>query len=278
VKAGPDHGAVFVWMKGLPPAWRLRLHSDSVARVADDVNALFRQLWLETDPTLARDRYVAGADLSERIRELALGGLHARSAADKLSLMVADLVLDFRGAVAAGTIVSDPKLCRLALEEAAKTDDLSLFLSLAELGCDLTQSLAGGGTPADHALASGSMQVARELLSRGVPVPNGIRNAAPFASVELVTELLSRGAEPDFDAVLSAVAYDQLEAGVEIAKALLERDPGALEELCGAAAERAGQDEDAAKRLEDGKMGSNETPAEMRGRAGRYRELARRLG
>jgi hypothetical protein len=277
VKPGPEHGAVFVWMKGLPPAWRLRLHEDSVARVADDVRSLFRQLCLETDPTVAGDRYVAGSDLSERIEELARSGKSGQSAAEKLNQLVAKVVLDFRAALDDGSIGSDMRLARLALEAAARNDDVELVARLAELECDLGQLLGGGGTAVDHALACGSLNVARELLGRGLSAPNGIKNGAPFCSVDLVKELLSHGAEPDFDAVLTAASYDHLDGAIEIARALLASDPGVLDELLAAAQERADDEEARAKRVESGEMGSNKTPAEMRARAERYRALGSRL-
>lgn len=273
VKPGPDHGAVFVWMKGLPPAWRLRLHADSVARVADDVPALFRELCLESDPTLEGEHYVAGSDLHERVQELSGTNATGRSVAEKLNRLIAATVLDFRASLDSGSIVREARLRRMALEHSADKDDVVLLSRLAELGCDLDEALTGGGTTVDHALARGSLGVVTHLLGRGVSVTNGLRNGAPFATLQLVKELLARGAEPDFHAVLSATAHDQLAGACEIATALIATDEGVREELIAEAGSRAEDDESGAVRIESGQMFSNETPMEYRARAGRYHQL-----
>lgn len=273
VKPGPEHGAVSVWMRGLPPAWRLRLHADSVARVADDVRSLFRELCLEADPTLAGAHYVTGWDLCERVQELAKSGATGRTVADKLNQIIAETVLDFRTALEDGSIATQSRLRRMALEEAAAKDDVALLSRLAELGCDLGETLTGGGTTVDHALARGSLDVAKELLARGVPVPNGIKNGAPFASLELVRELLARGAEPDFQAVLTATDSNHLDGAREIASVLVLDDPGVRDELISEAESLIEQEETSAASIVSGKMSSNETPLEYAARAARYRAL-----
>lgn len=275
VAPGPDHGAVFIWMKGLPPAWRLRLHEDSIARVADDVPALFRELAFDIDP--AEDEDSAGRELLERLDQLAALGAAGESARARLAALVRGAVLDWRAAVADGTVTGSPRLRRLAIEAAARADDVELIGELMRLGCALDERLGGGGTAIDHALAQDSMSVARILLDQNVSVVDGIRNAAPHASPELVRELLARGAEPDALAALAAVQGGNLDSGLAIARALLQEEPELAGSLREQALDRAEREEAAAARIESGKMGSNQTPAECRADAERLRQFAARL-
>lgn len=276
VAPGPDHGAVFYWMKGLPPAWRLELHEDSAARIADDVPALFAELAFESDPFV--DEESVGRELIDSLGELDPLGPAGASARVRLEALVRGAVLDWRPALADRSIASAQRLRRLALEAACLADDTALLAELERLGCALDERLRGGGAPIDHALARGSMAAARMLLDRGMPVVDGIRNGAPHAGVELVRELLARGAEPDAIAALTAVGSDLLESGVEIARALVASEPEAAEELREEALERAAGEEETADRIETGAMGSNQTPAEYRANAARLRAFAERLG
>src|SRR5690606_24487545 len=65
----PDHGAVLAWKKGLPPAWRHRLHEDSLATVAGSVEGAFAALHLEEDPLAPAGDYFSGQALLEYLDE-----------------------------------------------------------------------------------------------------------------------------------------------------------------------------------------------------------------
>lgn len=277
VAPGKDYGAVFAWMQGLPPAWRLRLHQDSVARIADDVPALFRSLALERDPAKLGEEYGSGKDLLAAVEALSESSPAGASAATKLREVINTAILNWRAAIEDGTIAKNERLRRLALETSARDNDVQLAQRLADVGCDLTEKISGGGTALDHALMSGSMPLVRFLLDRNLPVTDAIRNGASVATKELVEELLARGAEPDRGAALTAVREGHLEGGVMIANALFDSDPLEIAQLMEQSIEYAEREEDSARRVESGQMGSNETPDDMRNTAMRYREFAKRL-
>jgi len=114
-------------------------------------------------------------------------------------------VLDWRGALRAGTIAGQRRLRRLALERAAAGDDLALMQELVARGCDPAEHLRGGLTPVDIALANQGLAVAAWLLERQVPVGNTLRVGAHAVEVGLAEELLRRGASVDASAVAAAV-------------------------------------------------------------------------
>jgi hypothetical protein len=274
---GPDYGAVIAWMQGLPPAWRLRLHEDSVARVADDVPSLFRLLALEQDPATLGDAFGSGRELLSTIDALGARGSSGASAAAKFRSPVSGTILDWRAAIENGSIATNERLRRLAFEAAARDDNVQLTMRLAGLGCSLTEKISGGGTLLDHALVHGSMALVRFLLDRNVPVLDAIRNGSGVATKELVEELLKRGAEPDPSGALGAVRQGHVDGAVLIVQALSETEPFAPSQLAERALQFADQEEDSARRVETGKMSSSESPAEMRATAACYREFAKRI-
>jgi uncharacterized protein YgbK (DUF1537 family) len=75
----------------------------------------------------------------------------------KLRRLVQDTVLDWRGALRAGTIAGQRRLRRLALDRAAAGDDLALMQELVARGCD----------PAVAAAVNNRDVAVVELLARG---------------------------------------------------------------------------------------------------------------
>jgi hypothetical protein len=91
---GPDHGAVVCWRQGLPPGWERR-SDDHAGQIADDLHALFGQLFLAQDPW--QDPAGVGSEMCEAIDELgAVDDPLARSAAAKLRRLVQATVVAHR--------------------------------------------------------------------------------------------------------------------------------------------------------------------------------------
>jgi hypothetical protein len=200
--AGPGHGTVMCWQQGLPAGWELTA-GDRVAPIAADLPALFAQLVLESDPWEAATG--DGADLRDAVEELSRDGdPRLLTAAGKLRHLVQASVLDWRGALRAGTLAGRRRLRRLALERAAAGDDLDLMQALVAQGCDPAEQVRNGLTPIDVALAHRGLTVVRWLLERQVPVANTLRVGARTVDLGLAEELLRRGASVDASAVAAA--------------------------------------------------------------------------
>ena len=273
LEEGPDRGAVFAWMRGLPPAWSLNLHEDSVTRIADDVPALFRLLTLETDPFLAdRGDYSEGSDMAEAIAEVRETD---PDLADALAAKARKAVLDWRAALNAGTIASNSRLRRLALRHAGATGDLGLVDRLAAQGCDLNERYAGNGNLLDHMLLLGHDAAGAALIDRGVDPTNAILTAASALSGERTAQLLALGAAVNGVAARSAAHAGRLETAKLIADTLATRDPAQLAALPGDLENAAIRQEESATRVESGAMCSNLTPAQYRATAVDLRSLKR---
>ncbi|WP_446219346.1 hypothetical protein [Micromonospora sp. IBHARD004] len=190
--AGPDHGAVVCWRQGLPPGWELRA-GDRAGRLADDLGALFGQLVLEQDPW--------GNS----------GDPHARSAAAKLRRLVRATVLDWRRALDPGTLVTQRRLGRLALDRAAANDDVALLARLVALGCDPTEEVRNGLTAIDVALLHRANAVVQWLLERRVPVENSLQVAAHAVDLDLARDLLHQGARINTCVVSRALDNEDVE-------------------------------------------------------------------
>lgn len=201
--AGPDHGAVVCWQEGLPPGWELPA-GDRAGWLADDVRQLFAQLVLEQDPWEAEGD--AGAEIRDAIDELGdSGDPHARAAAAKLRRLVRGTVLNWRSALARGTLHTQRRLRRLALDRAAADDDVPLLARLVTQGCDPAEEVRGGLTPIDVALLNQAPAVVRWLLDRRVPVENCLRVGAHAVDLDLARHLLDRGAPVDAAALTRAL-------------------------------------------------------------------------
>lgn len=166
VAEGPTHGSVHVWMRGLPPSWKLRLHRDRSTRVAPSLRAFFAQLVLEDDPWAPAGEYPSGTDMVAAIDGLRDGG-HG-GLADRVQQAVRQTIQDWRAALRDGSIVDRPALRRLALDRACATDDVALFEALRAAGCDLTGEHRGGGTVLDLAVLRGAAGVARAARQCGI--------------------------------------------------------------------------------------------------------------
>lgn len=270
VEPGPDYGAVFAYSEGIPPAWILSLHEASVARVADDVPALFRMLDLPRDPFDDPEEFESGAELAATIDEIATAD---SAVANRLRGLVRTTVVDWRTALADGRIASQARPRQLALDHAASTGDLDLFSALKAAGCDLDEAFRGGGAALDHALAHGQLEAARWLIADGVRVDNAITNGAHQAPPEMVADLLARGAKPTALAAQQAARAGKMESAVLITNALARIDPPAVRKLIDDLAYWAGGAEATARRIDASALVSNVSAGEYRDEGARMRAL-----
>jgi hypothetical protein len=217
---GENYGAVFAWMRGLPPAWSLRLHEDSLARIADDVPALFHMLALEADPFRPdRPEYCSGCEMVDVIEEIRR---EDEGVADQLADMVRVTVLDWQSSLKAGDIAQQPRLRRLALHDAAQRGDLGLVDTLFRQGCDLNERFAGGGNLLDHFLAHGHDDGAKVLIESGVDPSNAILASAATASVASIKGLLDLGAKVDTTSARTAALQGHPESAILMIDKLAE--------------------------------------------------------
>jgi len=274
VARGEHHGSVVVWMQGLPPAWRLRLHEDSAARVAPDLRSFFTMLALDEDPFADSDDLRSGTEMAAALLPLEAAGPAGVSAARKLRALISAAVVDWRSAVDDGTVAGDERLRRLAWLAAAGEDDAALLARLLELECDPEERVFGGGTVLDQALARGGLAVARLLLDRGVGVSDALRSAGSGLPLALARELLAKGAEVDEQSVVSAAYAGQRELAWLLADAWTERFPDGAPGLARRCRESAERERANADRIDAGDLLSNRSADDCRTRADLLAEIA----
>jgi hypothetical protein len=236
-----DYGAVYAYSRGLPPAWHLQLHEASFTRVADDVRALFRMLYVAHDPlTASADDFPAGLEALKAIDLAREAGKLAASDANRLQALLTGAFADWRSALERGTLSADPRLARLALEHAAEAGDLALLQRLERAGIDLARPLRGGGTVLDFALDHGHIGLANALLDLGLKGgPQTFQCVPDGAGPDLLHRLHQAGAAPNQYAVIAAVRAGRLDNAELLARWFIARDPNnreALRQACDASA------------------------------------------
>ena len=226
VEAGPLHGTVHAWMQGLPPAWILRLNENRAGRVADDVPSLFGKLDLEEDPfTEGGDDIRTGTQVAEVIAERAQDD---PKLAELLKSVVRGSVVDWRGAVASGSIAGSPRLVRIAMLDCCQRGDREALIRLEKAGCNLNAPMRAGGNALDFALGLGQLELAEWLLTKRLDPTNAIKTGARTAPPDLVRRLLKAGAKADAIAARSAALAGLHESAVLIAGALASSERRAL--------------------------------------------------
>jgi hypothetical protein len=207
VAPGEQYGSVAFWMRGLPAAWTHRLHENSMATVAATLNDAFAKLYLESHPDDDSDPYKHGNELFEYLDERINGHGLSQSLAERLIDFYATAVVDWRNMLDAGTVLQSQGARKGALNEAVRTDDAAIITRLAALGDRFEDPVAGSALAIDLAIGHGANGVLRELLRCGAKVPvgalDGMRAEMP---VDLIEQLLTRGAQATFDIAAQAVA------------------------------------------------------------------------
>ncbi|MEZ5956186.1 MAG: SMI1/KNR4 family protein [Hyphomonadaceae bacterium] len=226
VEPGPDFGSVHAWMQGLPPGWVLRLNEDRVSRIADDIPSLFKLLDLASDPfNEGGEQFAMGEQLAAIIEEVSNDDLPL---ADALRSIVRGAVVDWRGALASGTIAGNPRLRRVAMRNAITRDDRELLSELEAAKCSFDEPLRATGNALDLALALGKVELAELFLAKGVSALNAVRNGAHKAPAGLVLRLLKAGSRADGFAARSAALAGLHESAVLIASALTREERSKL--------------------------------------------------
>ncbi|MBB1596900.1 SMI1/KNR4 family protein [Achromobacter sp. UMC46] len=217
VEPGPRAGNIVAWKKGLP-GWTHALQQDGIATIAPDLHAAFAALCLETDPEHDEDSPSVRVleYLDERVSDHAM----PQALADKLTAFYLRARVDWRGPLAAGTLLESAHLAGLALQHALAHDDDALVHQLAGLGMRFDQPLRGSATPVEVALMQHAYAAANALLQAGAPVSaTAIHRIDTKPSADLVQRLLAQGAVADALGVARCVACGSPEAARRVAQA-----------------------------------------------------------
>lgn len=204
----PAYGAVLGWKQGFPPAWRHRLHRDSVAQVAGSLEAAFGALHLEEDPLAPAGDYFSGQALLEYLDDRHSTHGLSLELVDRLVAWYRSARLDWRLALDEGSLAGRPALAHSALRHAVAENDADLVRRLAAAGVPVQAALAGSATALDLALGQGAWAAAHALLDAGAPVPaDALENLVDHpVAPELTERLLRLGAQPDAAAMARCVA------------------------------------------------------------------------
>lgn len=217
VEPGPHAGSIVAWKMGLP-GWTHALQQDGIATIAPNLHAAFAALCLETDPE--HDEDSPGVRVLEYLDERVSDHGMPQALADKLTAFYLRARLDWRGPLAAGTLLESAYLAGLALQHALAHDDDALVRQLAALGMVFDGPLRGSATPVEVALIQHAYAAADALLEAGAPVcPTAIHRIERKPPPQLVRRLLAQGAVPDALGVARCVACGSPEAARLIAAA-----------------------------------------------------------
>lgn len=220
VEPGPRAGSIVAWKKGLP-GWTHALQQDGIATIAPDLHAAFAALCVETDPE--HDEDSPGVRVLEYLDERVSDHGMAQTLADKLTAFYLRARVDWRGPLAAGTLLDFPHLAGLALQHALAHDDDALVQQLAGQGMRFDQPLRGSATPVEVALMQHAYAAADALLQAGAPViATAIHRIDRKPAPALVQRLLAQGAVADALGVARCVACGSPEAARLVAGACAE--------------------------------------------------------
>jgi hypothetical protein len=214
---GPRAGSIVAWKQGLP-GWTHALQQDGIATIAPDLHAAFAALCLETDPEDDLDS--PGVRVLEYLHERVSDHGMPQALADALVAFYRRARVDWRGPLAAGTLMQSPRLAGLALQHAISKDDAALVRQLAEQGMRFDEPLRGSATPVDVALMQHACAAAHALLQAGAAAsPTAIHRFDRKPPAELVERLLAQGAQADALGVARCVACGAPEAARRVAAA-----------------------------------------------------------
>lgn len=250
VEPGPNAGSVVAWKQGLP-GWTHALQQDGIATIAPDLYAAFAALCLESDPE--EDEDSPGVRLLEYLDERVSDHGMPQPLADALLAFYRQALVDWRGPLADGTLLSSPRLAGLALQHAVAHDDAALVQQLAAMGMRFNGPLRGSATPVDVALMQHAYAAADALVQAGAPVADtAIHRLDRKPPAGLVERLLAHGAVADALGVARCVACGAPEAARRVAEACGDGIAEAYAEQRDAMAKRY---EDDLQRVRAGKLG-----------------------
>lgn len=259
-------GAILLYMRGLPPAWSMRLHNDSVACIAEDLPALFRKLVLLHDArTCDPELYPRGDTIWPKIQALIEADpTRGREVED----FFFSARLSWREALESGRIADSDLAQREALLHVARTGDLEALSALVKAGVDPSQELDGRGSLLDFALLYNQLEVARWAVEQGMPATRGLVNARGPLTVPLTEALLSAGAIITPDSVRNAIANDC----VDVARTLTWAAESTAE-IRSALVERTGKARDDADARRTGRLSSSRSAEDYEAEAERLEDF-----
>ncbi|MGE6920228.1 SMI1/KNR4 family protein [Achromobacter kerstersii] len=247
---GPRAGSIVAWKQGLP-GWTHALQQDGIATIAPDLLAAFAALCLETDPE--NDVDSPGVRVLEYVDERVSDHGMPQALADALIAYYRRALVDWRGPLAAGTLMESPRLAGLALQHALSNDDAALVRQLADQGMRFDQPLRGSAKPVEVALMQHAYAAADALLQAGATVsPTAIHRFDDKPSAALVERLLAQGAQADALGVARCVACGSPEAARLVAAACGDGIAAAFVEVRDAMANSYEED---LRRVRAGKLG-----------------------
>jgi hypothetical protein len=225
--ADHDHGAVLLWMQGLPAAWTHRLHENTARGFAPDVQAAFGKFYLAEHPVHGVEQYRAGTELisyvDERVDEHGLD----RVLADRLIDFYAQAVVDWEQLLDAGTIAGQMGAVRSAFTAALHSDDSALINRLGAAGVRFDEPIQGSALATDLAIAGGCNAVLRTLLDSHAPVDaNALRGITKPLDADVMHGLIDRGAEPTAESAAEAAAVGADDAARVIIAAFAAKQRG----------------------------------------------------
>lgn len=202
-----DYGHTLAWKMGLPPAWRHAMHEDGLATIAPTLREAFQCLGLEKDP-VSDDSADTGLEFLEYLDSRRQDHDLPAALADKVIDFYRQAVLDWRGALEAGTLSDNPLLATLALSHAIQQDDAALLRQLLDRGVALDIPLRGDMGPLSLAVINNAWSVFQALLERNPPLPerllDDVNGPVPKA---LVARLLTHPDQASVQATLRCVLH-----------------------------------------------------------------------
>ncbi|WP_431273736.1 SMI1/KNR4 family protein [Variovorax ureilyticus] len=207
VESGADYGHVLAWKQGLPQAWAHEMHEDGMTTVAHDLYAAFEALRLDEDPLEPAGEYFTGQALLEYLDDRHQEDGLPIELMDKVIAFYRQAMVDWRAALADGTLGDNGPLSRIALRHAVATDDAELVAKLHVAGVSLEGPLSGSAIATDLAISHGAHAAAAALVRAGAPVaPDALDEIDNPISPELADLLLTHGAQPSPTAIAECVA------------------------------------------------------------------------
>ena len=253
VLPGPKYGRVFAWKQGLPPAWRHRLHEDTVAAIANDLDGAFAALSLECDPLQPVEEFFSGQHLLDYIEERVTEHGMSRELADALIAYYREAIIDWRSLLVRGEIKNDRRASRIAIEHAIATDDRQLISELASAGITFDHAIQGSAVPLEVVITKGALAVAAELLTQGASVPATILEEINDAiTADLVADFLRHGAHPNVEAAVQCVSIGATDCALLIIDACRRKNRKAEKDFAKARAALLSEHEDYLAKMKSG--------------------------
>jgi len=220
VTPGSEYGHVIAWKHGLPPAWRHRLHNDSIATVASDLELAFRALGLDEDPLNPVEEYFSGDQLLNYVEERKTEHGLDPDLAHSLIEFYRRAIIDWRPLLANQTINDHLRACNIAINHAIITNNRQLIVDLARAGVGFDSSTHGSAVPIEVAVTKGAMEVATELLAQSARTPPSILDEInAVITSDLVSAFLDKGANPSLDAAAQCVSIRENDCATLIIEA-----------------------------------------------------------